>query len=112
LAKRRRSPVAIGTKSGRQRRATPLFLSRAGLLLRSIAAGDACTCFASSAAPRCVSKDADARRLALILRDAHACSRGPAPSRVRAAQHEMAFAAFHRSYDPSNIPHEGAPRER
>jgi hypothetical protein len=25
LAKRRRSPVAIGTKSGRQRRATPLF---------------------------------------------------------------------------------------
>jgi hypothetical protein len=25
---------------------------------------------------------------------------------------EMAFAALHRSYDPSNIPHEGAPRER
>src|SRR4029077_4790096 len=39
-----------------------LFFVSRWALLRSIAAGDACTCFASSAAPRCVSKDADARR--------------------------------------------------
>jgi hypothetical protein len=112
LAKRRRSPVAIGTKSGRQRRATPLFFVSRWALLRSIAAGDACTCFASSAAPRCVSKDADARRTRPHpSRRARLFARAGAISRARLLSMRW-LAAFHRSYDPSNIPHEGAPRER
>src|SRR5262249_13954660 len=41
LAKAWRSPVAIGTKSGRPRRAQPLFFARMCFMLRRIAAQDA-----------------------------------------------------------------------
>ena len=113
LAKRRRSPVAIGTKSGRQRRATPLFFVSRWTLVEEHRSGRRVHVF---------------RQLGCAAMRLKGCGRktdSPSSFETRtpvragrrhlacaAAQHEMAFAAFHRSYDPSNIPHEGAPRER